>query len=322
MKKTEKILIILRMVLENSASRIPVEDILELVGSRATYYRLVKELTDDMISGNASLFRLVKDEGQEYLCLNKSMFKHFHPEHLETSYIFEAYARMGALLKTDNFNEDVEFLKESVFKLNGHAEQMKRKFHYLDQVTRKKTSKDIDLKSKIVNSLVLNNFLDIQYSGKIYSSVAPLCLVQYRDALYLVLAKNLDHLDRNIRRFKLDRIESIEVLEESFVYPKSTHWCPNRFFAESSGMMTGDIQTAKLRVFGDSRIHIREKSFFFKEHLFSTEHHDEYQIKFSNIDEVLGQLFVYAQDIQILENDQLSDGFINKAKLAIRKNSV
>lgn len=53
-----------------------------------------------------------------------------------------------------------------------------------------------------------------------------------------------------------------------------------------------------------------------------TGEYDQYQAKYSNIEEFLGQLFVYAQDIEIIASSKLKEKFQEKAVLAISRNTV
>lgn len=320
MKKSEKLMLVISKVLENPKCRIKLSEVEDLCDSRTTKYRLIKELTDACVDGNEAIFRVHVDGETEYLILNRSMFKYFQPSHLDTSFIFEAYKKIGSLLASDNFNEDVEYLKENVFKLNGHAEEMNRKFYYLDKVTRSDESTDVEIKSQIISALIGNKKITIDYNDKIYSEVIPLCLVQYRDFLYLVISKNDSLSSDVIRKFKVCRMKDVEVLDYFFSYPKGVQWSPQEYFSESSGIVTGDVSHARIRVFGLSRKQISEKSFFNKALIHSTDEYDDYEITYTSSDELLGQLFVYAQDIQILNNEPLKKLFIKKATVAIELN--
>ena len=63
-----------------------------------------------------------------------------------------------------------------------------------------------------------------------------------------------------------------------------------------------------------------EKSFFEADLVQQTDDYDQYQINYSGQEELLGQLFVYAEDIEILSPEHLKDAFFEKANNALVRN--
>ena len=65
---------------------------------------------------------------------------------------------------------------------------------------------------------------------------------------------------------------------------------------------------------------IEEREFFDKVFLNQTHDYDEYQLTYTHHSEFIGQLFVYAQDIEIIFPESLKLEFINKAIAALELN--
>ena len=80
------------------------------------------------------------------------------------------------------------------------------------------------------------------------------------------------------------------------------------------------LVTAEIKIYGYSRELILEKDFFNGKMIGQNQEYDHYEIKYTNVQEFLGQLFVYAQDIEILSPESLQDAFLEKAEKAISKN--
>jgi hypothetical protein len=99
-------------------------------------------------------------------------------------------------------------------------------------------------------------------------------------------------------------------------------WNPKLEFQASSGIMnlTNESFDVQINVFGDSRIVFKEKRFFNNTLILSEEHFDTYQLTCTSINEFLGQLFIYAQDIEIVNNEMLRLKFLEKAEQAIVRN--
>jgi predicted DNA-binding transcriptional regulator YafY len=321
MNKTEAFLQIIMLIMHSPRRVVSKSELEErLQKPYSTFQRWLAELREKYIIDGHPIVLEIMDGDEKAYTLNNNMFKYFYPSHLETAYYFEAYQKLGSLLDHKNLEEDVNELKEEVFNLNGRGEQMKRKFYYLSKTKSSNEIIDLQHQGLIVQALIENKILNLKYNNKDYE-VLPLCICQYRDALYLIGYKEAAH-DDNIRKFKFKRMDHIEITDEIFEYPKPNEWNPETYFQGSSGLITGEIQKTIIRVYGDSRLHISERDFFESEPTGQTKDYDEYELHFTNVDEFLGQLFVYAQDIEIVDNQKLKEAFNTKAQSAIDKNPI
>ena len=314
MAKTDQILRAMLKIFNSPRQRISEDEFKKITKkSKSSFYRYVAELTKFEDAEGVPILRRIKDGDQYWFELNKSMFKYFIPEHLESAYFMEAFKAIGYLLQNKQFNEDITFLKKDIFQLNGRSKELEKKFFYLSKIVTPKINEEI--LNITISSLIENRIISLEYSGKRYPNVFPLTLCQYRDALYLLAYKEQMG---ELRKFKIDRIERIIASNETFKYPNK--WNPQDHFNESSGLVTNTVKTATIRVFGDSRKHFEEKEFFSSKQESSTDKYGRFKMKYSNENEFLGQLFVYAQDIEIESPEDLKDKFIKKALLALQHN--
>jgi predicted DNA-binding transcriptional regulator YafY len=322
MKKSEIILQTVLNILHSPRQQISENELKKLFGkSKSTFYRYVDELTKfELVDGEPALRKIKEDDSFIYT-LNKNMFKYFIPEHLETGFYMEAYKKLGSMLENPQFAEDVDYLKKEILQLNGRGEQLERKFYYLSKVSSNETKPDCTNQADSVRALIDNQVISLFYNNKKYDPVYPLALCQYRDSLYLIAYKEKEKPE-NIRKFKLNRIQSIEVLEDKFFYPPRDVWNPENYFKDSSGIITDKPVRCEIKVYGHSRGLIAEKDFFGSKLLDSSEHYDRYELCYSNVQEFLGQAFIYAQDIEIVGPDDLRDEFVNKALGAIKRNKL
>jgi predicted DNA-binding transcriptional regulator YafY len=321
MNKTEAYISIIMQIMRSPRRMISKEDLAKkLKKPYSTLQRYLAELKKDiLLDGKPLLLEIQNGENKAYT-LNESMFKYFYPSHLETAFYLEAYQKLGSLLDHKNLSSDIKELKEEVFQLNGRSEQMKRKFYYLTKTNSTFTDVDLEFQSIIVNALINNQKLKLTYNDKDYDEVYPLTLCQTRDSLYLIAYKG-PISDDQIRKFKINRIENIDFSDEIFVYPTAHQWDPEDHFNKSSGLITGKTQTVQIKVYGHSRLHISERSFFNKEQIQTNEEFDHYKLTYTSVEEFLGQLFVYAQDIEIVDNELLRESFRNKARMALQRNT-
>lgn len=318
MTKNEKILEIFAIVLNSPFNKISIDELSCLAGSKATKYRFINELTSYTLE-NDPLFYKIQEGNRDFLVLNKSILKHYSPEHLDTAFFLEAYMKLGHQLTSYGLKQDIKELKNDVFCLNGESEALSRKFYYLDNVNRSSFSNEFVL-STLITALTTNYKVCVSYKNSEEIELYPLSLIQYRDALYIIFSKDETFTQDALRTYKLDRIKSISKTDKKFKYPNNKSWNPENLFKNTSGIIFGDQEEAIIKVFENSRKSISEKVFFNKEALKSTHSYDEYKIKYSNIDELLGQLFVYAQDIEIVSPTSLAEEFIIKAEMAISRN--
>lgn len=317
MNKTQLILAAVMKILRSPRNIITEEELKTTLGkSKSSFYRYIGELTEDVFIEDEPLLIKTKSEEGNLYSLNKTLFRYFVPEHLESCFYLEAYKKLGSLLSNENFKKDTDRIKDEVFQLNGRGEQLERKFYYLTKLYDMQKYREEDL-SLITLALIENFVIGMRYNGKTYKKILPLTLCQYRDGLYLIAYKESPG-EQNIRKFKLSRLESVLMSQEKFSYPPD--WNPEDYFENSSGMMGGSPKNSVIRVYGHSRQHIEEREFFNKLILQQTASFDEYQLTYSSPDEFLGQLFVYAQDIEVISPQELKNDFVKKAEQALEIN--
>ena len=73
-------------------------------------------------------------------------------------------------------------------------------------------------------------------------------------------------------------------------------------------------------MYGDSKKILSEKRFFDADIIDKTKEYDEYVCHFTNIDEFIGLLFIYGQDIEIVSDVGLKNAFKEKAEKIIQRN--
>ena len=76
----------------------------------------------------------------------------------------------------------------------------------------------------------------------------------------------------------------------------------------------------QIKVYGKSTFMFKEKSIFNNKLITNEAEYDLYEMTCTGINEFLGQLFVYAQDVEIIDNPILQAMFIEKAQQAIARN--
>jgi len=318
MAKTDRHFEILLEVLASPKQEITLEEFKKFTNPEQEKMRQrdLKDLTEKPLYADEPILKKT-DDGKK-LYLNKKIFRYSPPEHLESFFLLEACRKVGHLFEIEAFKNEIKELQNDTF--NGKNDQMRRKFYYLSKITSKHGPNFSETLSSCICSLIENKEISFKYSGYEYDKIFPLSLIQYRDALYLMAAK--DRLDKDrLRTFKLDRIESIKLNTSEFTYPRADFWDPEKYFENSSGLIRGEDKEAIIRVYGNSRIHFKEKTIFNNEMIESSEEYDEYKLSYSGQDEFLGQLFVYAQDIKIINSDDLRTAFLKKAREALIKNS-
>lgn len=158
----------------------------------------------------------------------------------------------------------------------------------------------------IIKALVGSRRLLIKYNGKDKGThnraveIFPLTLVQYRDDLYLIAYKT-KMSEENIRHFKVSRIREIMESKEKFTYPPISKWDPKDYFKKSSGIVVGPEKKARFRIYNESRLILSEKSFFNSNLLSSAKDYDEYECTYTNVEEFMGFLYIYGQDLKFCQ---------------------
>lgn len=320
--KTEKYISILYFISKAPGHKVSQSKLLELLGPppRSSGYRLIHELTngighipailqeDNSNTSNAKIYKLNSDEWENFVYAGD-----------EGQFFLEAFKKIGKVLNCDYTN----MAYNDVFS-SSKIQHLNRKFIYINKIESKLVYNYSETLSQCLKGLVSNKLLKITYSpiaqDSIYERIVePLTLCQYRDDLYL-LTNKVEAGIKLQRNYKINRIKTVEVLSEEFKYPTLNQWNPEKEFKKTSGIIGGKEEKAVFRVYGISKSILKEKVFFNGEIIFSTSEYDQYEAIYSNIYEFLGQLFVYAQDIEIISSDHLREVFYEKAKAALEKN--
>lgn len=318
--KTTVIVKIIFEAIKNPRHRLSFDAIKEIVGEASDrsinrYVQLLTSVTFEM----DPMFMKIKDGDTKYLQMTDSFIK-ATPSEAEIFFMFEIFQKLGHLIRSKKFETELAHIKEGEKDALGIETlvQYNRKFFYLAPIKEILSNEYINNLDKIMCALLDNRTLEIVYNKEV-RTIKPLTLCQYRDALYLIAYSDRFSKER-IRSFRIKRIEEI-ILGDVFHYPSPALWSPEKFFKSSSGIMLEKLESAKIRVFGVSRTIFKDKSFFESKLLEESQSYDLYEMTFSNDDEFIGQLFVYAQDIEIIEPTHLKDEFLKKAHSAIKRNS-
>lgn len=326
MNKTEKIINVLYAISKSPGHRISESCLLELLGnpSKANKYKLIDELTKGM--GTIPAILIEEDDNvatEKIFKLNNRAWDSFVFAGDEGYFFLEAFKKLGNVLNCDYtkmaFNDAFEYNGKKILDLE-------RKFLYLNKIETRVTDQFKENLDLLVNGLISNHKLRISYtpSGKDHEyvrEIEPLTLCQHRDDLYILC--NKIEADQKIQRsYKVSRINTIESMDESFKYPTRKKWDPENIYSEASGLITGEGKLATFRVHGVSRTAFREKVFFNALLIEQTQEYDQYQCKYSNENEFIGQLFVYGQDIEIIASSELKEQFIQKAQEILERNHL
>jgi predicted DNA-binding transcriptional regulator YafY len=311
MTKSDFIMTLCGSLIGAKGNRLTLSNVKELFPkARSTYFNNIKKLLEFTMPSGDFLFIKYTESEVEYLGLNKSFTKSYIPEGVDNIYHLEALIKIGRLLDNTLMKGALKDIKDT-YQINGKGRELNEKFHLL---TRVESNCDQGIYKDLITALIKNLVINFKYNEKSYSDYKPLSICQHRDALYLIAFMGPYKLE-NIKTFKLTRFKEVTITDLVFNYPAK--WNVEKYFEKSSGLITGSTSKAVLRVFKESRLHIKEKSFFNKVLKESTETYDEYDLTYSNTDEFLGQLFTYAQDILILGPPELKEKFIEKAKQAL-----
>lgn len=315
--KTDACLLLVQTICK--APRLTLSDakVRQILGepSKAQYHKLINELTLDVGDRKAILLKQKDEGGNIQFQLNHCDWIHFIEGTQEIHFILKSYKEMGHL-----------FPKIDVDGVSVHTKNLERRFHYLCQVKVKGHDEVLDNNlEKVIKALVGNRRIFIKYKDadknkeKNAIEIFPLTLVQYRDDLYLVAYKG-EMKEENIRNYKVSRI--LEILESTsgFKYPPISKWNPREHFKNSSGLFVGNEKKARFRIFNESKNLLAEKSFFNSRLITQTRDYDEYECLYSNIEELMGFLFIYGQDVEIVSDAGLKKAFREKAEKILKRN--
>lgn len=318
MTKTELFLLVLHHVSSSPDRCIPEERLRSLLGEppKSSWHRLINELTIGSGDVPALLMRTVNKETEGvFYCVNHKGWQAFIDAHEEGRFLLECYRQIGHLLESNFAN--------MVFEIDDidkkHLNRIERKFLHLVKVKAHKTDSSKKTLNAVIEGLITEKQLELTYDGGM-RIVRPLTLCQHRDDLYLMCYRMKDGGQWEKRTYKLSRISGIKVLERKFPYPSKKDWDPTNEYQKSSGLVLGEEKSVQIRVYGLSRKVIAEKDFFGGQLTNRDKEFDSYLCSYTNVHEFLGQLFVYAQDIEIVNNDDLKSAFVEKATAGLRRN--
>lgn len=315
LNKTDRILHLLQAISKTPRKRLSEDQVREILGkpSKASFYRLVGELIQDRGELKAVLVK-AKEEDTIYYSLNTKAWLQFVESEKETHFILDCLRHIGPY-----FNS----LSESLGVFDGLAKEKKnldQRFIYLSKVQGQSLSiQHQKWLQSIVKSILASSKLIISYNEKTYEFI-PLSICQHRDELYLIGTKE-NFAPEEIRTLKISRIQSLFESNHSFKYPTLSKYNPHELYKNTSGLIRGIEITAIIKVFNHSRKILKEKSFFASKLVTCDTESETYECTYTNVEEFLGQLFVYAQDLEILSPSELKDAFIKKAHAAIEQNS-
>ncbi len=271
----------------------------------------------------------VKGENEKYYYVLKGSMSDIDGLSQETQYFLEAYKHMGYLL--DSAITEIPMPESDID--DKQLGELKRKFFYLSKIQAKGFDEHIEeWLNQIVSALLTNKQISIWYPSENdpdatnRREVKPLSLCQYRDDLYL-LGYEFKHEsgDWEVRSYKISRIDNFEENNTSFDYPSKSKWNPEERYKWTSGLICqrdGGFKEAQVKVFGDFRKILKEKYFMGArtERSLCTKEYDYYIFNYTNINEFLGQLFTYAECVEIVGPDDLRLAFRNKAHQALDRN--
>jgi predicted DNA-binding transcriptional regulator YafY len=311
--KTDRYLSLILEISNTPGWQISEQRLKELLGnpSKSQFYNYLQDLTGDSIDRPAILARIKNEQGFFYK-LNEKTWENFFLAQEEGEFLLQAHKKLGYLI--ENGLHDISFIDST-----SNRKNLSRKFIYLSAIQGKAFSEDTkDHLHMIIKSLLGDTKLELSYNKKHYE-VFPMSLCQYRDELYLIAFKDSIKQD-NLRVFKIIRIQEVFLTKNKFSYPALMKWNPIELFKESSGLLLGERQEAIINVYGHARRIIREKNFFNSKLLEKYKDYDQYECVFTSKEEFVGQLFVYADEIEVLSPSNIKDYFIEKAQRALNIN--
>lgn len=320
MTKTAQFLLVLHHVATSTNRCLPEERLRQLLGNppKSTWHRLINELIKGTGDVPALLMRTINKESEGiFYCINHKGWQAFLDAHEEGRFLLECYRQVGHLLDSDFTN--------MVFEIDDidrrHISRIDRKFLHLVKIKAQKTTSSKQILNDLIKALITEHQVEITYDGGL-RVVRPYTLCQHRDELYLMGYRAKDGGQLEKRTYKLSRITGVRILERKFPYPSKSDWDPVKEFAQSSGLVLGPEKLVQIRVYGLSRKIISEKDFFGGELINRDRDFDTYSCVYTNVHEFLGQLFVYAQDIEIVDDEELKQAFVEKAQAGILRNAL
>jgi predicted DNA-binding transcriptional regulator YafY len=317
MTKTAQFLMILHH-LSNAPSRCLSEvKLKKLLGDppKSTWHRMINELIVGLGEVPALLMKTEDHAGQTFYCVNHRGWQAFMDAHEEGRFLLECYRQVGYLLDSDFTNMVFDLPDLDKKQIN----RIERKFLHLVKVKAQQSHSSKKTLNAIIETLIGEKQLEITYDGGL-RIVRPLTLCQHRDELYLMCYRMKQDSSWEKRTYKLTRITATRVLDRKFPYPSKSEWDPLKEYELSSGIVLGPVKRVQIRVYGNSRKIVAEKDFFSAQLINRDKDSETYLCTYTNPHEFLGQIFVYAQDIEILDDVPLQEMFNAKAQAALSRN--
>ncbi len=327
-KPWEDYLNILSALLKSSRLELSRSKIFEIIGkSRAQNYKILKNLLDGTPTTEPLLVEIGNELNEEdiFYKLKCNSWEDANNISLEGKFFLECYKHIGYLLDSDysraQFEDDLDITTNQLNKLQ-------RKFFYLSKVQAKPFDKSQKaILEKLVKSLLNEKkaFLFYPLNDPIKSkrarSIRPLTLCQYRDDLYLLADEEQADGSQIRKSYKVSRVKDLSESEEKFRYPSQRDWNPKEEYKLTSGLIKSKPKEAHILVHGHFKTLLLEKHFCNARLMNSSEEEvHEYKFTYTEPNEFLGQLFTYAECIEILGPQDLKDQFLAKAQQALNLN--
>jgi predicted DNA-binding transcriptional regulator YafY len=320
--KTQRVLCLIRALITSPNNMINDITFRSIMGdpSKANYHKLITELTSDQGEIQALLTRDGTEEDYQYT-MNEH-YSGFSAANAQSEFVLECYSRLGSVLP----EEMQKRLSKVINQKNNKTKNLSRKFCHVTPIKgRELEDTQKEILSLITKSILEEKEIRITYkdSKDIVSTFLfkPLTLCQYREDLYLLGHEltNKEFVDRNC---KIRRIQKVEATENKFSYPSNKNWDPHGKFRINSGIIDkmSERFDVQIKVFGTSRVMFKDKVIFNNKLITNEADFDLYEVTCTGINEFLGQLFVYAQDIEIVDNEHIKKLFVEKAMAAVGRN--
>lgn len=318
--KTQRVLCLIRALISAPNNMINDKTFRDLMGkpSKAQYHKLINEFTNDQAEIRALLIRI--EEEDDFLYTLNECYSGFASAGSQFEFVLECYSRLGSVLP----EEMQKRLSYIVNQKTRRSKKLSRKFCLLAPVKgRELETPQKNVLTVITKAILEEKEIKITYSDSQNTQTTflykPFTLCQYREDLYL-LGEELSQGEYSFKTCKIRRILQVEASETKFSYP--VNWNPQNEFRLNSGIINkrDERYDVQIKVFGVSRITFKEKNIFNNKLIINEAEYDIYELTCTSINEFIGQLFVYAQDVEIIDNEMIKNKFIEKAEVAISRN--
>ena len=146
-----------------------------------------------------------------------------------------------------------------------------------------------------------------KYGGeeiKSYPHVEPVCLKLYKQRWYLFA-----NIEDKIRNFSLDRIKSIDLLQDTF--PMSPNFDAEAYFKDFYGAYHTDSdkpQNVVLRAFGTERFYLRDLPLHHSQREIATSSdYSDFAYRICTTDDFIGEILRKANRLKVIEPQTLQD---------------